>query len=141
MLWLLGGALATYLVSVAIADVFQPGRQVVDDGSGLGIRQQGQALLSAFWSVLGLALLSTGLRRDARRVRLAGFALLAVAVAKVFAFDMAALDAGYRVLSFVVLGLLLLAGAYAYQRMRRGGRGTEARGASDANEARLASSG
>jgi uncharacterized membrane protein len=39
----------------------------------------------------------------------------------VFFYDIAALDQGYRVLSFVVLGLLLLAGAYAYQRMRRGG--------------------
>jgi uncharacterized membrane protein len=39
---------------------------------------------------------------------------------KVFLYDMAALQAEYRVLSFVVLGLLLLAGAYAYQRMRRG---------------------
>jgi len=55
-----------------------------------------------------------------RSLRLAGFALLAVAVGKVFLYDMAALDQGYRVLSFVVLGLLLLAAAYAYQRMRRG---------------------
>jgi uncharacterized membrane protein len=47
--------------------------------------------------------------------------LLTVAVGKVFLYDMAALDQGYRVLSFVVLGLLLLAGAYAYQRMRHNG--------------------
>jgi uncharacterized membrane protein len=52
---------------------------------------------------------------------LAGFALLAIAVGKVFLYDMAALERGYRVLSFVVLGLFLLAGAYAYQRLRRGG--------------------
>jgi uncharacterized membrane protein len=86
------------------------------------VREQGQAILSAFWSLLGVGLLWAGLRRDERTWRLAGFALLAVAVAKVFAYDMAALQAEYRVLSFVVLGLLLLAGAYAYQRMRRGNR-------------------
>ena len=40
---------------------------------------------------------------------------------------MAALDQGYRVLSFVVLGLLLLAGAYAYQRTRRGSTTTAGR--------------
>jgi uncharacterized membrane protein len=119
VLWLLAGALATYLVSVAIVDVFQPGGQVVDDGSGLGIRQQGQALLSTFWSLLGIVLLWVGLRKDERAVRLAGFGLLTIAVAKVFFVDMATLDSGYRVLSFIVLGLLLLAGAYAYQRMRR----------------------
>ena len=85
------------------------------------MREQGQALLSAFWSVLGVGLLWAGLRRNLRPLRLAGFSLLAAAVGKVFLYDMAALDQGYRVLSFVVLGLLLLAGAYAYQRMRRDG--------------------
>jgi uncharacterized membrane protein len=87
---------------------------------GPSVREQGQAILSAFWSLLGLGLLWTGLRRDLRPLRLAGFALLAIAVGKVFLYDMAALDRGYRVLSFVVLGLLLLAGAYAYQRLRHG---------------------
>ena len=98
---------------------FHPG--AVDALAGdLTVREQGQAVLSAFWSVLGLGLLWAGLRRDERTWRLAGFGLLTVAVGKVFLYDMAALDAGYRVLSFIVLGLLLLAGAYAYQRMRRG---------------------
>jgi uncharacterized membrane protein len=104
------GTAAVYLVSIGIVSGFQPGPSV---------REQGQAILSAFWSLLGLGLLWAGLRRDLRPLRLAGFALLAVAVGKVFLYDMAALDRGYRVLSFVVLGLLLLAGAYAYQRLRR----------------------
>src|ERR671935_143313 len=104
------GTAAVYLVSIGIVSGFQPGPSV---------REQGQAILSAFWSLLGLGLLRAGLRRDLRPLRLAGFALLAVAVGKVFLYDMAALDRGYRVLSFVVLGLLLLAGAYAYQRLRR----------------------
>ena len=33
-------------------------------------------------------------------------------------FDLAALDSIYRVLSFLALGMLLLAGAFAYQRLR-----------------------
>ena len=45
-------------------------------------------------------------------------ALLAIAVAKVFFYDLATLDRGYRVLSFVVLGLFLLGAAYVYQRLR-----------------------
>jgi uncharacterized membrane protein len=104
-----GGA-AIYGASLAIVTVFQSG-------------QQGQAALSAFWALCGLALLWTGLRLDHRIVRLYGFGLLSLAVAKVFLFDMSALQSGWRILSFVVLGLLLLAGAYAYQRMR--GRGDE----------------
>jgi len=73
-----------------------------------------------FWSLLGLGLLWAGLRGNERPLRLAGFALLAIAVGKVFLYDIAKLDQGYRVLSFVALGLLLLAGAYVYQRLRRG---------------------
>jgi uncharacterized membrane protein len=119
---LAGGAFAVYLASVGIVTAFQPGPDAFDGGLGLDVRQQGQALLSVFWSLVGLVLLWLGLRRDAREIRFAGFALLAVAVVKVFAFDTAALEAGYRVLSFVVLGLLLLAGAYTYQRRRQGPR-------------------
>lgn len=114
------GTSLVYLASIGIVSAFQPGAVELDTGN-LGIREQGQALLSAFWSVLGVGLLWAGLRRDLRPLRLAGFSLLALAVGKVFLYDMAALDQGYRVLSFVVLGLLLLAGAYAYQRMRRDG--------------------
>ena len=115
----LAGTALVYLASIGIVSAFQPGA-VESHGGKLSVREQGQAILSAFWSLLGLGLLWAGLRRDLRSLRLAGFALLAVAVGKVFLYDMAALDQGYRVLSFVVLGLLLLAAAYAYQRMRRG---------------------
>jgi hypothetical protein len=114
------GTALVYLASLGIVSAFQPGAVDLQAGN-LSVREQGQAILSAFWSLLGLGLLWAGLRRGLRPLRLAGFALLAVAVGKVFFYDIAALDQGYRVLSFVVLGLLLLAGAYAYQRMRRGG--------------------
>jgi uncharacterized membrane protein len=114
------GAALVYLASLGIVSAFQPGAVDLRAGN-LSVREQGQAILSAFWSLLGLGLLWAGLRRALRPLRLAGFALLAVAVGKVFFYDIAALDQGYRVLSFVVLGLLLLAGAYAYQRTRRGG--------------------
>jgi uncharacterized membrane protein len=120
VLWLGSGASLVYLASIGIVSAFQPGSVELSDGR-LTVREQGQALLSAFWSVLGVGLLWAGLRRNLRPLRLSGFALLALAVGKVFLYDMAKLDQGYRVLSFVVLGLLLLAGAYAYQRMRRGG--------------------
>ena len=75
-------------------------------------------LLSAFWSVCGLGSLWLGLRRNRRELRLAGFALLLLAVAKVFLFDLSALGSVYRVASFVALGVLLLTAAFAYQRMR-----------------------
>jgi uncharacterized membrane protein len=44
--------------------------------------------------------------------------LLGVTVAKLFLFDLATLTAGYRVVSFIGLGLLLLGGALVWQRLR-----------------------
>jgi len=116
-LGVLGGALLIYLGSVAIIDAFQPDT-AFDTGLDLEIRQQGQALLSGFWSVAGFAALVYGLIRNSRMLRLAGFSLLALAVSKVFLYDLSTLESLWRVLSFVALGLLLLAGALAYQRMQ-----------------------
>jgi uncharacterized membrane protein len=114
----ISAAALLYLASIAIVTPFQPGGGALDTGLALGVRQQGQVLLSGFWAACGFAALFLGLRRNKRRLRLAGFGLLALAVAKVFVFDLATLASLYRVLSLVALGLLLLAGAFAYQRMR-----------------------
>jgi uncharacterized membrane protein len=108
---ILGGALAVYLPSVAIVDVTTTG--------DLEPGQTPQVLLSAFWSLTGLAALVYGLLRDDRRFRIGGLALLGAAIAKVSLYDLASLDEIYRVLSFIALGLLLLASAFAYQRIRR----------------------
>ena len=108
---ILGAALVVYLPSVAIVDVTTTGE--LDPG------QTPQVLLSAFWSVTGLAALVYGLLRDDRGFRVGGLALLGIAIVKVFLYDLASLDEIYRVLSFIALGLLLLASAFAYQRIRR----------------------
>jgi uncharacterized membrane protein len=111
LLEVLGGALAVYLPSVAIVDLTTTGD--VDPG------QTPQVLLSAFWSLAGLAALVYGLLRDDRRFRIGGLVLLGAAIVKVYLYDLAELDEIYRVLSFIALGLLLLASAFAYQRIRR----------------------
>jgi uncharacterized membrane protein len=107
----IAGAIGTiYLPSVAIVDLTATGE--------LEAGQTPQVLLSAFWSAAGLAAIVFGLMRGDRRFRLGGLALLGVAAAKVVVYDLSELDEIYRVLSFVALGLLLLAGGFAYQRMR-----------------------
>jgi len=84
--------------------------------------QTSQLALSAFWAVLGFGSLVAGLLRDLKPLRLAGLGLLALAVGKVFIVDLAALESIWRVASFLALGLVLLAGAFAYQRTRPQGR-------------------
>ena len=114
-----GALLLLYAASVAVVSAFQPGTSGVELSIfDLGARQQGQVVLSALWSVVGVVALVIGLRRDLRGVRIAALALLLVTVGKVFLYDLAALTSVYRVASFVGLGLLLLAGAFAWQRMR-----------------------
>jgi uncharacterized membrane protein len=109
-LWRAAGVWALYLCSLAVVDV--------TGAHAGGIAQHPQFALSAFWAALGLALLLVGLRRGVRTLRLCGFALLGVAVAKVFVLDLAALGSLWRVGSLLALGLMLLGGAFAYQRSR-----------------------
>jgi uncharacterized membrane protein len=82
------------------------------------LRQQGQALLSGLWALVGVSALVAGLMRDHRELRLGALALLTVTLAKVCLYDLASLDSMYRVASFVALGALLLLGAFAWQRLR-----------------------
>jgi uncharacterized membrane protein len=80
--------------------------------------QTSQLVLSGFWGALGFAAIVAGLIRRQRALRLGGLGVLALAVGKVFVVDLAHLESIWRVGSFLAIGLLLLAGAFAYQRAR-----------------------
>lgn len=76
----------------------------------------GHALATVLWMVTSAWLLVRGLRTKAQRevaLRL-GLGLAAVSVAKLFLFDLATLDGLWRVVAFIVTGLLLLASGTAY---------------------------
>lgn len=103
-----------YAASLLIVDVIQ--------GDEIERSQTAQVALSAFWGAVALVAIVVGLVRDIREVRLAGLGLLGIGVAKVFVHDLSELDQLYRVLSFIAVGLVLLTGAYAYQRVRAVGR-------------------
>jgi uncharacterized membrane protein len=119
--WPLAAAavIALYTASVELVTPFQPDMDsLLLPFGALEVRQQGQALLSGLWALAGVATLVVGLVRDHPGVRQGALALIAVTVAKVFLYDLASLTSLYRAGSFVALGLLLLSGAYAWQRMR-----------------------
>ena len=71
---------------------------------------------SAWFMLFGAILLATGFARRSAFLRWQGLILLAVSVGKVFLVDMSALSQGYRILSFLGLGALLLAVCFVYQR-------------------------
>jgi uncharacterized membrane protein len=113
-LWMLlfatAGVAFVYAASLCIVDVIQ--------GDQVERSQTAQVVLSAFWAALGLVAIVIGLVRDVRELRYGGLVLLGLGVAKLFLYDLAELNEIYRVLSFVAVGLVLLTGAYAYQRVR-----------------------
>ena len=78
-----------------------------------------QVGLSVLWTVYAAGALAVGFVRSLPVVRYAALGLLGITIAKVFLIDLSALDAIYRILSFVVLGVVLLAIAYVYQRRGR----------------------
>lgn len=75
-----------------------------------------QYAYSLTWVLLGIALLAAGIVRGGRFLRYASLAVMLVAVAKVFLYDMSNLSGLYRVFSFFGLGLSLLLLGYVYQR-------------------------
>jgi uncharacterized membrane protein len=106
----IGAGLGVYLASALVVDL--AGAQ---EGHST---QTSQLALSGFWAALGFAAILVGLLRQKRALRLGGLGVLALAVGKVFLVDLAHLDSIWRVGSFLAVGLLLLAGAFAYQRAR-----------------------
>jgi uncharacterized membrane protein len=75
-----------------------------------------QFTYSAFFMAFGAALLSVGFWRRSSFLRWQALVLLAVSIGKVFLVDVNALSQGFRILSFLGLGALLLAVSFVYQR-------------------------
>lgn len=71
---------------------------------------------SALWMAYGATLMIVGFWRVSAFVRWQALLLIAATTVKVFVYDTSQLDRIYRILSFIVLGVLLLAISFAYQR-------------------------
>lgn len=71
---------------------------------------------SALFMAYGAMLMIVGFLRSSAFVRWQALFLIAATIVKVFIYDVSQLDRVYRILSFIVLGILLLAISFAYQR-------------------------
>ncbi|OBQ60088.1 DUF2339 domain-containing protein [Mesorhizobium erdmanii] len=83
--------------------------------SGLG--QLETYTYSALWLVIGVALLTAGVWLKSQVLRIASAVLIAIAVLKVFLFDMSELEGVLRALSFIGLGAVLIGIGLFYQRL------------------------
>jgi hypothetical protein len=76
----------------------------------------GGFLLTVAWSLLAFLVLGGGFLLRERTYRILGLAILAAAVARVFCIDVWQLETLHRILSFLVLGGVLLALGFLYNR-------------------------
>ncbi|MCK5284497.1 MAG: DUF2339 domain-containing protein [Alphaproteobacteria bacterium] len=72
---------------------------------------------SVAWLVTGLGLLTVGIKKQNKTVRMASLVFVILAVLKVFLFDVAELEGLYRVFSFLGLGVSLIGLSYFYTKL------------------------
>ena len=69
------------------------------------------------WLAFGVVLLGVGILVNSERARLASAAVIALTILKAFVIDMSTLTGVYRALSFMCLGVVLVAIGWLYQRI------------------------
>jgi len=86
--------------------------------AGLGI-DSGLAqhlALSLLWTAYASGLIALGVRRESALLRWQALVLFGLVVVKVFLYDISYLERFYRIVSFLILGLVLLVVSFLYQR-------------------------
>ena len=107
------GGLALYALSLGILELAE-----LVSNAGVEVDfQRGHTAVSAVWGAIGLCLLTLGLLHRSRPLRLAGFALYGISLAKLFLYDLTYSSPMGRPLSFLAVGVLLLASGFFYQRL------------------------
>ena len=108
--------LSLYVLSVEVFEAFYLGYFDLPENIAGNVTS---LALSILWAGYAAVLIILGLVRRNRWIRIAGLGLLAIPVVKLFAFDAFAMEREYRVAAFIILGIMLLAGGFLYQRYRR----------------------
>jgi uncharacterized membrane protein len=71
---------------------------------------------SAVWMAYGVLLIWVGFWKRWEFLRWQAIVLIGITIIKVFIYDTSALQRGYRILAFMILGVILLAISFAYQK-------------------------
>jgi hypothetical protein len=88
-------------------------RDLVED-----IRWRTQVGLSVLWTLYAAGTLAWGFIRRSPAVRYGALGLFGIVIVKVFMADLAAVETVYRIISFLILGLVLLGVSFLYQKAR-----------------------
>ena len=83
------------------------------------LTNQRNAVISVFWALYAIVLMAVGMIVGNKHVRWSALALFGITTFKVFILDLASLKTPYRIISFTVLGLILLFASYLYFRYQK----------------------
>ncbi len=107
---IVAGLVGLYTTSMGILALVQLGQ----DSSLVAVNQafqRGQMAVSILWAIIGLTTVIQGVRRASTEIRIAGVGVLVLSLAKLFLYDLSALTAMTRAVSFFLVGGALIAGA------------------------------
>jgi hypothetical protein len=107
------GLIGLWLGSLEIDRFFAPEAQRMTANAAMAR----QTALSIYWGLYAITMVAVGFAWRSALCRYAGLALLAIALVKVLTVDMAEVRYVYRVLSFLGVGLLLVATSVGYSRL------------------------
>jgi len=110
------GSLIAFNLIAVLAGVVQINSLGIFGSQGADAGLDRALAVSAFLMLYGALLLTIGFWRRIAFIRWQALILLVCTIVKTFLYDMRNLNQGYRVLSFLGLGALLMAVSFAYQK-------------------------
>jgi uncharacterized membrane protein len=120
ILLLLGNVITLWLLSIECLDFvdFHWGYQRASLMEARNLAMLEQMTLSCLLSLYAVCLVVIGMVKRVSILRMFGIVLFGITILKVFLSDLNMLQQLYRVISFIVLGIILLGISYLYQRFR-----------------------
>lgn len=83
-----------------------------------GVWDYFQTILSAYWSIIAFAFITYGIYRELKVFRLFGLILISATIMKIGYVDLWVLSYNNRVITFTILGLIMMVTSFLYQKNR-----------------------
>ena len=88
-----------------------------DVASGIHYQTAVKSIYPIVWAITALALMILGMRFKLKTLRLASLVLFLVTIVKLFFYDLAGNSTG-KIISFILLGVILLVISFLYQKLK-----------------------
>lgn len=110
--------IATFLAVMSIAILFTYSTLELNTFLGYKANQFRAGGISILWGLFAFSFILSGIKKQIRTLRYTGLLLFAIVALKVFLSDLSRLSPLYRIIAFIVLGLVVLAASFIYIRFK-----------------------